>query len=83
MFLTRQGFGSTSVITGDPTQTDLPRGITSGLRHACRVLDGLDGISFTRFLATDVVRHPLVQRIIEAYEMKTNKDEVHGDRDSH
>ncbi|SUO96273.1 PhoH family protein [Suttonella indologenes] len=68
MFLTRQGFGSTSVITGDPTQMDLPRGVTSGLRHAQRVLRAVEGISFTQFEATDVVRHPLVQRIIEAYE---------------
>lgn len=75
MFLTRLGFGSTAVITGDPTQIDLPRGITSGLRHAATVLDGVDGISFTRFEATDVVRHPLVQRIIEAYE--NQKEETH------
>lgn len=68
MFLTRQGFGSTSVITGDPTQMDLPRGVTSGLRHAQHVLRAVEGISFTQFEATDVVRHPLVQRIIEAYE---------------
>lgn len=68
MFLTRQGFGSTSVITGDPTQMDLPRGVTSGLLHAQRVLKAVEGISFTQFEATDVVRHPLVQRIIEAYE---------------
>lgn len=68
MFLTRQGFGSTSVITGDPTQMDLPKGVTSGLRHAQQVLKAVEGISFTHFVATDVVRHPLVQRIIEAYE---------------
>ncbi len=67
MFLTRIGFGSTAVITGDPTQVDLPRGHTSGLQHAVHVLNNVGGISFTHFLARDVVRHPLVQRIVEAY----------------
>lgn len=67
MFLTRIGFGSTAVITGDPTQIDLPRGHSSGLRHAVEVLAGVPGISFTHFGAKDVVRHPLVQRIVEAY----------------
>ena len=67
MFLTRLGFGSTAVITGDATQIDLPKGTMSGLKHAARILDGVDGISFTRFAAQDVVRHPLVQRIVEAY----------------
>lgn len=67
MFLTRIGFGSTAVITGDPTQVDLPRGHSSGLRHVIDVLDGVKGISFTHFTAKDVVRHPLVQRIVEAY----------------
>ena len=68
MFLTRLGFGSTAVITGDATQIDLPKGTMSGLKHAARILEGVDGISFTRFAAQDVVRHPLVQRIVEAYE---------------
>ena len=68
MFLTRIGFGSTAVITGDPSQIDLPRGQHSGLRHASEVLNGVDGISFTRFGSRDVVRHPIVQRIVEAYE---------------
>jgi len=68
MFLTRIGFGSTAVITGDPSQIDLPRGQASGLRHAIEVLDNVDGISFTHFNAKDVVRHPLVQRIVEAYD---------------
>ncbi|WNO09546.1 PhoH family protein [Teredinibacter sp. KSP-S5-2] len=68
MFLTRIGFGSTAVITGDPSQVDLPRGVLSGLKHAASVLDGVDGIGFTRFSAKDVVRHPLVQRIVEAYD---------------
>ncbi len=68
MFLTRIGFGSTAVITGDATQIDLPRGTRSGLLHACEVLDGVDGINFTRFSSRDVVRHPLVQRIVDAYD---------------
>ena len=67
MFLTRIGFGTTAVITGDPSQIDLPRGQASGLRHAIEVLDNVGGISFTHFGAKDVVRHPLVQRIVEAY----------------
>jgi phosphate starvation-inducible PhoH-like protein len=68
MFLTRIGFGSTAVITGDVTQIDLPRGQKSGLRHVVDVLKDVDGISFTFFTAKDVVRHPLVQRIVTAYE---------------
>lgn len=68
MFLTRIGFGTTAVITGDPTQIDLPRGMASGLRHAMEVLDNVNGISFTHFTSKDVVRHPIVQRIVEAYE---------------
>jgi len=68
MFLTRIGFGSTAVITGDVTQIDLPRGTKSGLRQVVEVLKDVDGISFTFFLAKDVVRHPLVQRIVGAYD---------------
>lgn len=68
MFLTRIGFGTTAVITGDPTQIDLPRGQASGLRHAVEVLEHVKGISFTHFNSRDVVRHPLVQRIVEAYD---------------
>lgn len=68
MFLTRIGFGSTAVITGDPSQIDLPRGVGSGLQHATEVLKDVEGISFTRFTSKDVVRHPLVQRIVEAYD---------------
>ncbi|MEP5763185.1 MAG: PhoH family protein [Halieaceae bacterium] len=68
MFLTRIGFGSTAVITGDATQIDLPRGSQSGLTHIMNVLDDVDGIGFTYFQSRDVVRHPLVQRIVEAYE---------------
>lgn len=68
MFLTRIGFGSTAVITGDITQVDLPRGSKSGLSHVIDVLHDVPGISFTHFSSQDVVRHPLVQRIVEAYE---------------
>ena len=70
MFLTRIGFGSTAVITGDLTQVDLPRGQKSGLRDAIEVLKGVDGLSFTLFTAQDVVRHPLVARIVRAYEAR-------------
>ena len=68
MFLTRLGEGSRMVITGDRTQIDLPRGTHSGLADAERILDGVKGISFNYFTAKDVVRHPLVARIIEAYD---------------
>lgn len=68
MFLTRLGEGSRMVITGDRTQIDLPRGIQSGLMDAERILDGVKGISFSYFTAKDVVRHPLVARIIQAYD---------------
>ncbi|MFC1684827.1 PhoH family protein [Pseudomonadota bacterium] len=68
MFLTRIGFGSTAVITGDVTQVDLPKGQASGLRQSVEVLAQVEGISFTFFSAHDVVRHPLVQRIVHAYE---------------
>ena len=75
MFLTRIGFGSTVVVTGDITQIDLPRHIKSGLRHVLGVLQGVNGISFTHFSARDVVRHPLVQRIVEAYESHESENE--------
>ena len=68
MFLTRLGEGSRMVITGDRTQIDLPRGVTSGLIEAERLLSGIPRISFTRFTSKDVVRHPLVAAIIEAYD---------------
>ncbi|MFD1171526.1 PhoH family protein [Oceanobacillus picturae] len=68
MFLTRLGFGSKMVITGDVTQIDLPKGKKSGLQAAAQMLDQVKGISFTYLEQTDVVRHPLVQRIINAYE---------------
>ena len=70
MFLTRIGFGSRAVVTGDPTQTDLPPGKPSGLRHAIDVLHGVHGVAFQFFEARDVVRHPLVQRIVQAYEAR-------------
>lgn len=69
MFLTRLGFGSKAVITGDITQVDLPRGKTSGLIQIQKILKGLDGIGFCYLNESDVVRHPLVQRIIEAYDL--------------
>ncbi len=68
MLLTRIGFGSKAVITGDVTQIDLPKNVESGLKHASRVLKDIEGISFTYFKPEDVVRHPLVQRIVTAYE---------------
>ncbi len=68
MFLTRIGFGSTVVVTGDITQVDLPAGRRSGLRHVIDVLKEIPGVNFTFFQARDVVRHPLVQRVIEAYD---------------
>jgi len=70
MFLTRLGFGSTAVITGDLTQTDLPKQVKSGLRDAIDVLRAVEGVSFTFFEARDVVRHPLVARIVSAYERR-------------
>ena len=68
MFLTRIGFGSTAVVTGDITQIDLPSRHQSGLVHALQVLKGVEGLSFTRFGSKDVVRHPLVKRVVDAYE---------------
>jgi phosphate starvation-inducible PhoH-like protein len=73
MFLTRLGEGSRMAITGDRTQVDLPRGVGSGLAVAERILKGVPGIGFSYFTSADVVRHPLVARIIEAYE----RDEDH------
>ena len=68
MFLTRLGFGAKAVVTGDVTQIDLPRGSSSGLIEAQHILRDVRGIAFTYFTAADVVRHPLVARIVEAYE---------------
>ncbi|KPK09213.1 MAG: phosphate starvation-inducible protein PhoH [Betaproteobacteria bacterium SG8_39] len=73
MFLTRIGFGAKAVVTGDITQIDLARGQKSGLIEARRILAGVRGIAFTEFGAKDVVRHPLVARIIDAYEKHTDK----------
>ncbi|MBX3275053.1 MAG: PhoH family protein [Sandaracinaceae bacterium] len=81
MFLTRLGFGSKAVITGDITQTDLPVGRTSGLADATRVLDGVDGIAFCRFQDEDVVRHPLVARIIRAYDRRDAAARERGGED--
>ena len=75
MFLTRIGFGSKAVVTGDITQTDLPAGRQSGLSHVIGVLRGVEGVAFTFFDAQDVVRHPLVQRIVQAYESRTAQPE--------
>lgn len=74
MFLTRLGFGSKMVITGDVTQVDLPRGKKSGLRESVRLLEGIDGISFVYLSESDIVRHPLVQKIISAYEKDDKGD---------
>jgi phosphate starvation-inducible protein PhoH and related proteins len=74
MFLTRIGFGSRAVVTGDVTQTDLPAGKMSGLKHVVNILHETDGVAFTFFEAADVVRHPLVQRIVKAYEAHTPPD---------
>jgi len=70
MFLTRLGFGSKAVVTGDITQSDLPAGVRSGLREAREILQGVPGIAFAGFTEADVVRHPLVQEIIRAYEKR-------------
>jgi phosphate starvation-inducible PhoH-like protein len=73
MFLTRVGFGSTAVVIGDVTQIDLPSAKQSGLTHVLEVLKDVEGISFTFFGVRDVVRHPLVQRIVAAYELYDKK----------
>lgn len=73
MFLTRLGFESKAVITGDITQVDLPRGTESGLRHAQRVLDGIDGVGMCSFHRTEIVRHPLLTKIVHAYELDSEK----------
>jgi phosphate starvation-inducible PhoH-like protein len=72
MFLTRIGFGSTAVVTGDITQIDLPRKAQSGLKNALRILARVKGVSFSYFTASDVVRHPMVQRIVEAYDAESS-----------
>ena len=75
MFLTRLGFGSTAVITGDVTQIDLPRGTRSGLKQAMDILQDVDGLSFTFFNSKDVVRHSLVQKVVQAYDKFERKQE--------
>ncbi len=77
MFLTRIGFNSTAVVTGDITQIDLPRGKRSGLKHVMEVLKDTKDISFTFFNAGDVVRHPLVQKIVEAYHKYEQEHDEH------
>jgi phosphate starvation-inducible PhoH-like protein len=84
MFLTRIGFGSTAVVTGDVTQIDLPRKGASGLKHALGILAEVPGVSFTSFEAGDVVRHPMVQRIVEAHgrdEKRQRQKRGHDDDD--
>ncbi len=78
MFLTRIGYGSTAVVTGDLTQIDLPKHQKSGLRDAVDVLHGVDGLSFTFFTSRDVVRHPLVAKIVRAYDERDGKDAQTG-----
>ncbi|MFZ6689446.1 PhoH family protein [Undibacterium sp. SXout11W] len=78
MFLTRIGFGSKAVITGDVTQVDLQRGQKSGLIDACQVLSGVRGIAFSQFTSVDVVRHPLVGRIVDAYESANASAHAHS-----
>ena len=73
MFLTRLGEGSRMVITGDPSQTDLPGGQKSGLNDAVDTLQGIDGVRFVRLTSKDVVRHDLVTRIVEAYDARDSK----------
>ena len=80
MFLTRMGFGSRAVVTGDITQIDLPKQQLSGLRHVLNILDGVEGIGISAFSSKDVVRHPMVQRIVDAYELaEADSDSHHSD----
>ena len=86
MFLTRLGFGSRMVITGDLGQVDLPRGVTSGLREAAKVLENVKGVGIVRLAPLDVIRHEVVTRIVEAYgayeekrkQEKKKQEEQHG-----
>ena len=80
MFLTRIGFGSKAVVTGDVTQIDLQRGQKSGLVDALKVLDSVRGIAFSRFTSADVVRHPLVGRIVDAYDAANMSNQRNGDK---
>lgn len=78
MFLTRIGFGSKAVITGDASQIDLPRGQRSGLIEASHILQDVRGVSMTYFTSADVVRHPLVARIVEAYQKAEKREYQHA-----
>ena len=82
MFLTRIGYGSTAVVTGDLTQIDLPKHQKSGLKDALDVLRDVDGISFTFFTSRDVVRHPLVAKIVRAYDARDGKDAESAEQSS-
>lgn len=81
MFLTRLGFGSKMVINGDVSQIDLPHGTRSGLVNAQRILNNIKSIKFVKFSAEDVVRHPVVARIITAYEDQTSKQLAEKDKE--
>ncbi len=76
MFLTRLGENSRMAVTGDPSQTDLPRATRSGLRDALDVLDGVEGVQQVKFTDVDVVRHPLVTRVVRAYQAAESRDRV-------
>jgi phosphate starvation-inducible PhoH-like protein len=78
MFLTRLGFNSKAVVTGDLTQTDLPKGVKSGLADATKIRDGIEGIAIHKFTQKDVVRHKLVQKIIMAYENHQSDSKKEG-----
>jgi phosphate starvation-inducible PhoH-like protein len=73
MVLTRPGENSRMVVTGDPSQTDLPSAVVSGLVEAAQVLDGVEGVAICHLSAADVVRHPLVQRLVQAYEQRDKR----------
>ena len=77
MFLTRIGFNSKVVVSGDTTQTDLPRGLESGLCHCLNILKKIKGISFTEFQMQDIVRHTLVQAILQAYAQNESQRKAH------
>jgi phosphate starvation-inducible PhoH-like protein len=78
MVLTRLGERSRMVVTGDPTQIDLPSGVTSGLHEAAEVLEGIEGVAICRLSAADVVRHPLVQRLVTAYAERDQRAVARG-----
>jgi phosphate starvation-inducible PhoH-like protein len=78
MFLTRIGFGTRCVVTGDTSQMDLPKGVESGLVEAAEILQRVPGVAFTHFTADDVVRHPLVARIVQAYDRAQQRQALQG-----